>query len=59
MYNFFYEQKLETNKWYDFAFFDVKFFKKGTAHFKFKNKDDWYRVNQAYGKLKGFTLKEK
>lgn len=46
------------NEWYEFGFFDVKFFKKGTMHLKFKNIDDWYRLNQAYGKLKGFTLPE-
>lgn len=46
------------NEWYEFGFFDVKFFKKGTMHLKFKNLDDWYRLNQAYGKLKGFTLPE-
>lgn len=57
IYNFF-DYVLQPNKWYDYAFFEVKFFKKGTAHFKFKNKNDWYLLNQAYGKLKGFTLKE-
>lgn len=46
------------NEWYEFGFFNVKFFKKGTMHLKFKNLDDWYRLNQAYGKLKGFTLPE-
>ena len=46
------------NEWYEFGFFNVKFFKKGTMHLKFKNIDDWYRLNQAYGKLKGFTLPE-
>lgn len=46
------------NEWYEFGFFDVKFFKKGTMHLKFKNIDDWYRLNQSYGKLKGFTLPE-
>lgn len=46
------------NEWYEFGFFNVKFFKKGTMHLKFKNLDDWYRLNQGYGKLKGFTLPE-
>lgn len=48
--------KLETNTWYDWGFFEFKVFKKGTGHFKFKNIEDWYILNQAYGKLKGFTL---
>lgn len=27
-------------------------------HVKFKDLNDWYLLNQAYGKLKGFTLPE-
>lgn len=50
--------EIKPNEWYEFGFFNVKFFKKGTMHVKFKNIDDWYRLNQAYGKLKGFTLPE-
>lgn len=50
--------EIKPNEWYEFGFFDVKFFKKGTMHLKFKNIDDWYRLNQSYGKLKGFTLPE-
>lgn len=50
---------LKTSKWYDWGFFEFKVFKKGTMHLKFKNIDDWYMLNQAYGKIKGFTLPEK
>ena len=50
--------ELETNTWYEWGFFEFKVFKKGTGHFKFKNIEDWYILNQAYGKLKGFTLTE-
>jgi hypothetical protein len=49
---------LEPNTWYEWGFFEVKFFKKGTMHIKFKDLNDWYLLNQAYGKLKGFTLPE-
>lgn len=48
-----------TNTWYTWGFFEFKVFKKGTMHLKFKNEADWYKLNQAYGKLKGFTLPEK
>ena len=51
--------KLEPGIWYDYGFFEIKLFKKGTGHLKFKNLDDWHILNQAYGKLKGFTLREK
>ncbi len=50
---------LETNRWYSWSFFEIKVFKKGTMHLKFQNKEDWYILNKAYGKLKGFTLPEK
>lgn len=46
------------NIWYDWGFFEIKAFKKGTMHFKFKNINDWYLLNKAYGELKGFTLSE-
>jgi hypothetical protein len=47
---------LEPNVWYEWGFFEVKFFKKGTMHVKFKDLNDWYLLNKAYGELKGFTL---
>lgn len=50
------EENMDTNTWYDYGFFDVKFFKKGTAHLKFKDEKVWHRLNQAYAKIKGFTL---
>ena len=59
MYSCFQGEKLETNTWYSYGFFDIKFYKKGTAHLKFKDENDWFRINQQYGKLKGFVLKEK
>lgn len=49
---------IEPNTWYTWGFFEVKFFRKGTAHFKFKNVEDWYILNRAYGELKGFSLPE-
>ena len=51
-------EKFEPNVWYDWGFFEIKAFKKGTMHFKFKNTNDWYLLNKAYGELKGFTLSE-
>lgn len=49
---------IESNTWYNYGFFDVKFFKKGTIHVKFKDLNDWYLLNRAYGELKGFSLPE-
>lgn len=50
---------IEPNTWYEWGFFDVKFFKKGTMHVKFRDNNVWYKLNKAYGELKGFTLPEK
>jgi len=49
----------DSNTWYEWGFFEFKCFKKGSMHLKFKNEKDWYILNQAYGKLKGFTLPNK
>jgi len=49
---------ITSNTWYKWAFFEVKFFKKGTMHIKFKDLKDWYLLNKAYGELKGFVLHE-
>lgn len=66
MYNFFCKKvsddygaervKYEFNTWYDFGFFEVKGFKKGTGHFKFKSQDVWAKFNQRIAKLKGYPL---
>lgn len=50
---------LDTNRWYSWAFFEFKVFKKGTMHLKFQNEEHWYLLNKAYGELKGFSLPEK
>jgi hypothetical protein len=58
LYNWHRTVEFESNKWFEFRFFEVKFFKKGTMHIKFKYIENWYILNQAYGKLKGFSLPE-
>lgn len=57
--DFFRSNEVIPSKWYDWGFFSFKCFKKGTMHLKFKNENDWYLLNQSYGKLKGFSLPEK
>lgn len=49
---------LESNKWYSWAYFNIKGYKKSTIHIEFQNIEDWYLLNQAYGKIKGFNLPE-
>ena len=51
--------QFERGVWTDWTYFEVKCFNKGSMHLKFKDEKVWYKLNQAYGKLKGFTLYEK
>lgn len=50
---------LERGIWYDWEFFEIKVFLKGTMHLKFKDETQWYKLNKAYGELKGFVLHDK
>lgn len=45
-------------KWYDSEFFQIKGFKKGTIHCKFKSEELWARFNQHIARIKGFPLPE-
>lgn len=45
-------------EWFDWGYFEVKAFKKGTMHFKFKNPDLWGKFNQRIAKIKGYPLFE-
>ena len=49
---------MSSNTWYDWGFFQIKGFKKGTMHFKFKDRDVWARVNRKICELRGFGLPE-
>ncbi len=51
--------QFEPNTWYSWGFFEFKVFKKGTGHFKFKDKKHWELLNRAYAKAKGQILPEK
>lgn len=49
-------EKYLTGEWYDWGFFTFKGFKKGTAHFKFRNEEHWAILNQRIAKIKGYAL---
>jgi hypothetical protein len=53
-------QKLswEYGKWFDWGFFNVRHYKKGTYHFEFKSEDLWAQFNQRVAKIKGYPLPE-
>jgi len=46
----------EPGEWNDWGFFEFKAHKKGTVHFRFKNRDDWAALNRRYAKIKGQSL---
>ncbi len=54
-------EKLEWDygKWFDWGFFTVRHYKKGTYHFEFKSEDVWANFNQRVAKIKGYPLPEK
>lgn len=52
-------RKMEFGTWYDWGFFEIKGFKKGTMHFKFKDVKVWDRVNKAVCEILGEVLPEK
>lgn len=51
--------QMQPGTWYDWGFFRIKGFKKGTLHMQFNDLKVWEMVNRAYGKIKGQVLPEK
>lgn len=49
---------VEWGKWFDWGFFEVRLYKKGTGHFKFKDMDLWAKFNQHIARIKGYPLFE-
>ena len=52
-------KKYETKnwgQWYDWGFFEIKVYKKGTLHAKFKDEKVWEMFNRACAKAKGWAL---
>ncbi|WP_167596597.1 DUF4942 domain-containing protein [Leeuwenhoekiella sp. ZYFB001] len=56
-YNLF--KRPQWGQWCDWDFFEFKCHKKGTVHFKFKDRDVWALFNQRVAEIKGFPLPEK
>lgn len=53
------DQPFEYGKWIDSHFFELRGYKKGTLHLKFKDDKVWEQLNRAYAKAKGQVLPEK
>lgn len=46
-------------EWHEWGFFEIKGFKKGTMHFRFKDRKVWELLNRKIAEIKGFPLPEK
>lgn len=51
--------KVEWGQWSDWGFFQIRPYKKGTMHFKFKDLKVWELLNRKYAEIKGHVLPEK
>ena len=49
----------EWGKWFEWGFFKVRCYKKGTMHFEFKDEKAWGMFNQRIAKIKNYPLPEK
>lgn len=50
--------RIPPGEWRDWGFFQFKAYKKGTGHFRFKNRDDWAALNARVARIKGLVLPE-
>lgn len=57
--DFVYRNDLSYGVWYEWGFFRIKGFKKGTMHFEFLDEDIWIRFNQHVAKQRGWVLPKK
>lgn len=57
--DFVYRNDLSYGTWYEWGFFRIKGFKKGTMHFEFLDKGVWIRFNQQVAKQRGWVLPKK
>jgi hypothetical protein len=53
-----FQSRISFGEWFDWTYFRVKAFKKGTMHFEFKDLELWGKFNQRIAKLKGYPLFE-
>lgn len=49
-------KRMNWGQWYEWGFFRIRGYKKGTMHFEFVDEDVWYKFNQAVASVKGWQL---
>ena len=50
------ENRMWFGTWFEWGFFRIKCFKKGTIHFEFLDEEVWYKFNQTVAKSRGWSL---
>lgn len=58
LYTFLNQNKKEWGEWFEWSFFKIRAYKKGTMHFEFIDPELWGRFNQKVAELKGYPLFE-
>lgn len=48
--------KAQWGTWYEWGFFRIRFYKKGTVHCEFLDEDVWMRFNAEVARIKGWAL---
>lgn len=56
LYDFTMAIPMEWGEWYDWGFFRIKGYKKGTMHFEFQTEDLWWKFNQKVASIRGWGL---
>ena len=51
--------QMEWRQWYEWGFFEIRGYKKGTMHFKFADVKVWERFNRRVAEIKGWQLPRK
>lgn len=59
LHDYVYRNNLSYGTCYEWSFFRIKGFKKGTMHFEFTDEDVWIRFNQQVAKQRGWVLPKK
>lgn len=47
---------MQWGEWYEWTFFRIKGYKKGTMHFEFVDEEVWWKFNQTVAKQRGWSL---
>ena len=59
LYQYLRENDIPWGEWFNFGYFRIKGFKKGTMHFEFLDENLWMEFNQRVAKIKGWALPKK